>query len=140
MHLCTKTFSLFLTFALVKWQATVAISGSIKHQETGRWLQLLTEDRTVSPEIKATLLPPDWNDDAKVTIPELGEIQGVANLSLPLLPKTRKFYWFAGIPYADPESYTKGNRFKVKQANLYAKMIVYLCHNLPLILLFLTIE
>lgn len=60
----------------------------------------------------ATLLPPDWNDDAYVEAGELGSIQGFANLTLPLLG-SRKFLSFAGIPYAIPDSYTKENRFKV---------------------------
>lgn len=58
-------------------------------------------------------------DPSRVTIPELGTIQGGANWTFPLFtPTRREFYFFAGIPYASPESYTGPNRFKVSQWNM----------------------
>ncbi|ODM97067.1 Liver carboxylesterase [Orchesella cincta] len=66
---------------------------------------------TLGPGV--TLIPPDLIANATVTIPKLGTIKGAVSFTSPVTsPDSRKFYWFAGIPYADPTSYTGNNRFK----------------------------
>lgn len=63
-------------------------------------------------------LPPIFTKGAKVEIPDLGEIQGVVGKTSPYFgwftDQPKIMYMFAGIPFADPKSYTgKDNRFKV---------------------------
>ncbi|ODM94391.1 Fatty acyl-CoA hydrolase precursor, medium chain, partial [Orchesella cincta] len=71
-----------------------------------------SEFPTLPPDV--TLVPPEWIEDAKVEIPVLGKIQGAVSFTSPVTaPNKRKFYWFAGIPYADPSSYVgQESRFK----------------------------
>lgn len=45
---------------------------------------------------------------------QLGKIQGSYGWVTEGPEKIgRKYYWFAGLPYADPNSYIRENRFKV---------------------------
>ncbi|CAL8107041.1 unnamed protein product [Orchesella dallaii] len=70
-----------------------------------------SEFPTLPPGV--TVVPPDWIKDANVEIEELGKIQGAVSFTSPVTAlNKRKFYWFAGIPYANPSSYTGNNRFK----------------------------
>lgn len=65
------------------------------------------ESSTSFPWPSLPTLPPDAIVDAG----DLGEIQGAYTYTS---PNGKRFYWFAGIPYADPASYTGDNRFRVR--------------------------
>jgi hypothetical protein len=68
---------------------------------------LLSSSTTLGQE-SSTSSP--WPEDAIVDAGELGKIQGAYTYTS---PNGKRFFWFAGIHYADIKSYTGENRFRV---------------------------
>lgn len=68
------------------------------------------QESTPDSSPRPTWPTPTWPEDAVVVAGDLGTIQGLHSFTS---PNGKKFFWFAGIPYAKNESYMGENRFRV---------------------------